>query len=159
MQYVYRKEKVHNMNVKRKELPMPFVTNRLTNEHVSKLASIFQYGNIFTMKARPRNNLQNRPEINIIMMYNDELLRIATVYARTKNFHLLYKLRYLAEKSFILTIAKKRKMTYSQTVKRLRRKQQGKLTVTNEHIQNQGQPITFVRWQDLLTVRKRIRHL
>lgn len=142
---------------KRQKLKSYDVTDRLTNERVSKFASTFQYGDIFTMQARPRKELQNKAEANIIKIYNEELTQIAIQCAEMKQFHRLYKLRYLAEKSCILTIATKRKTTYKQTVRRLRRFQQGNLTVINEHGRKKRQFVSFIRWQELRNIRKKYR--
>jgi len=134
------------------------VIDRLTNERLSKLASRFQYGNIFTMQASPRKGLQNKTEADIIKTYNKELIKIAIQCVEMKQFNRLYKLRYLAEKSCILTIATKRKATYKQTVRRLRRLQQGRLTVINNYGRTKRKFVSFIRWQQLRNLRNKYRN-
>lgn len=83
-----------------------------------------------------------------MLTYNKELETIANYYKLADNFHLLKKLFYLAERSFLKTIAFKRRSTSKKVAMRMRRYQQGRLCLV-QHKQGNQIVHTFLKLKDL----------
>lgn len=107
------------------------------------------YGNLDTFKIIHRAKLINNSELDILYTYNAELRGIANYYKLANNYHHLDKLFYLAESSFIKTIANKRRSTSMKAATSMRTHKQGVLCLTRKDKQGNERLHQFVKLKDL----------
>ncbi len=115
--YTFRRERQigRNLNIIKLEIPA---------SALKLLVQKYGYGDLenFTMKSRKK--LIHKSEIEILKIYNQELIEIANYYRLANNYPHLGKVFYLAEGSFIKTIAQKRKITFKKATIWLRNQKQ-----------------------------------
>lgn len=114
------------------------------------------YGRMETYEIHHRPNLMNKTEREILALYNSELRRIAGYYKLAENFHHLEKLFYLAEGSFIKTIACKRSSTYAKTARSLRAYKQGTLALAEKDARGVTEIFPFIKFSNLLKKNKKL---
>ncbi|MDQ0219373.1 RNA-directed DNA polymerase [Peribacillus cavernae] len=107
------------------------------------------YGNLDNFKIIHRAKLINNSELEILHTYNAELRGIANYYKLANNYHHLDKLFYLAESSFIKTIANKRKSTSMKVALSMRTHKQGVLCLVRKDKQDNEKLHQFVKLKDL----------
>ncbi len=107
------------------------------------------YGNLHNFKIIHRANLINNSELEILHTYNAELRRIANYYKLANNYHHIDKLFYLAESSFIKTIANKRRSTSMKVASSMRTHKQGVLCLVRKDKQGNEKLHQFVKLKDL----------
>ncbi|WP_233269567.1 reverse transcriptase/maturase family protein [Alteribacillus sp. YIM 98480] len=107
------------------------------------------YGNLDTFKIIHRAKLINNSELEILYTYNAELRGIANYYKLANNYHHLDKLFYLAESSFIKTIANKRKSTSKKAASSMRTHKQGVLCLVKKDKHGNEKLHQFVKLKDL----------
>jgi group II intron reverse transcriptase/maturase len=125
------------LKVKRKDYKHPFNKRTLSkviklevpNSKMYSFTSKNEYGNLDTLKSIHKNHLLNNSELEIISTYNSELRGFGNYYKLADNFCYAYKLFYLAESSFIKTLARKRKSTYAKVMSSLISKEQNELNI------------------------------
>lgn len=116
--YNFRRYKMNEIKL---EIPQ-----KLINEFANKNG----YGNFSPFKIRHRSKIINKSELDILHTYNKELRSFSKYYSLANNYHQLNKLFYLAESSFIKTIANKRKSTSFKVVSRMRSAKQRGVCLT-----------------------------
>lgn len=115
--YTFRRQKQTNRNLNIIKLEIPAnLLKLLVRKH--------RYGNLESFTMKSRTNLIHKSEIEILKIYNQELIEIANYYRFANNYPHLGKLFYLAEGSFIKTIAQKRKITFKKATIWLRNQKQ-----------------------------------
>lgn len=114
-----------------------------------KYAAVKRYGNLRTFKSTHRPSLLHYSELDIMRIYNRELLSVAKYYRLVNNFSNLGRLFYLAESSFLKTIANKKRSTVKRTGKRLRKHNQGLLTVKDNQVAGRTEFLSFIRLKDV----------
>lgn len=107
------------------------------------------YGNLDNFKSIHRAKLLNNSELEILCTYNAELRGIANYYKLANNYHHLDKLFYLAESSFIKTIANKRRSTSMKVATSMRTHKQGVLCLVRKDQHNNEKLYQFVKLKDL----------
>ncbi|GGN55385.1 reverse transcriptase/maturase family protein [Oceanobacillus indicireducens] len=107
------------------------------------------YGNLDTFKIIHRAKLINNSEMEILHTYNAELRGIANFYKLANNYHHLDKLFYLAESSFIKTIANKRRSTSRKVAYSMRTHKQGVLCLVRKDKHGNEKLHQFVKLKDL----------
>lgn len=107
------------------------------------------YGDIDEFRATTRTRLLNHSEESILMTYNQELGRIAKDYKWADNYSCLNRLFYLAERSFIQTLANKRKSTKRKVLVSLRTYSQGGLYLWHNDQHNREKVSRFIQLKDL----------
>lgn len=107
------------------------------------------YGNLDNFKIIHRAKLVNNSEMEILHTYNAELRGIANYYKLASNYHHLDKLFYLAESSFIKTIANKRRSTSMKVASSMRTYKQGVLSLVRRDKQGNIRLHEFVKLKDL----------
>lgn len=118
-------------------------------EKLSNIARENGYGNLDQLKSIHRNRLLNKTELQILKIYNRELRKISNFYKLAMNYKQLNKLFYLAESSFLKTMAAKRKSTVKKTVLRMRKYVQGRLSLANNDKHDPSKLTHFVKLSDL----------
>ncbi len=121
---------------------------KIPAKSIQTFASKNGYGNLQNFTVEPRRKLTNLSDTEILLTYNKELEIIANYYKLADNFHILNKLFYLAERSFLKTIAFKRRSTSKKVAMRMRRYQQGRLCLV-QHKQGNQIVHTFLKLKDL----------
>lgn len=112
------------------------------------------YGNLENFKIIHRAKLLNSSEIQILYTYNTELRGFANYYKLACNYHHLNKLFYLAESSFIKTLANKRRSTSKKVAFSLRRHKQGVFCLVEKDKDGNDKLHHFVKLKDLPKTRK-----
>ena len=107
------------------------------------------YGNLDNFKIIHRAKLINNSELEILHTYNAELRGIANYYKLANNYHHIDKLFYLAESSFIKTIANKRRSTSMKVASSMRTHKQGVLCLVRKDKQDIEKLHQFVKLKDL----------
>ncbi|WP_020059968.1 reverse transcriptase/maturase family protein [Bacillus sp. 123MFChir2] len=107
------------------------------------------YGNLDNFKIVHRTKLINNSELEILHTYNAELRGIANYYKLANNYHHLDKMFYLAESSFIKTIANKRRSTSMKVATSMRTHKQGVLCLARKDKQGNERLHQFVKLKDL----------
>ncbi|MFD1705577.1 reverse transcriptase domain-containing protein [Siminovitchia sediminis] len=107
------------------------------------------YGNLDNFKILHRAKLINNSEMEILHTYNAELRGIANYYKLANNYHHLDKLFYLAESSFIKTIANKRRSTSMKVASSMRTHKQGVLSLVRKDKHGNEKLHQFVKLKDL----------
>ncbi|MDC3415672.1 reverse transcriptase domain-containing protein [Aquibacillus sp. 3ASR75-54] len=107
------------------------------------------YGNLDTFKVIHRAKLINNSELEILYTYNAELRGIANYYKLANNYHHLDKLFYLAESSFIKTIANKRRSSSKKVASSMRTHIQGVLSIVRKDKQGNEKIHQLVKLKDL----------
>ncbi|WP_459499268.1 reverse transcriptase/maturase family protein [Bacillus sp. C1] len=107
------------------------------------------YGNLDNFKIIHRAKLINNSELEILYTYNAELRGIANYYKLANNYHHLDKLFYLAESSFIKTIANKRRSTSMKVATSMRTHKQGVLCLVRKDKHGNEKLYQFVELKDL----------
>lgn len=107
------------------------------------------YGNLDNFKIIHRAKLINNSELEILYTYNAELRGIANYYKLANNYHHLDKLFYLAESSFIKTIANKRRSTSMKVASSMRTHKQGVLCLVRKDTNGNEKLHQFVKLKDL----------
>lgn len=117
---------------------------------MKKFARQKGYGNLDTLKSMHRKQLLNQTEMQILQTYNRELQKFTNMYKLASNNQDLRKLFYLAESSFLKTIAAKRKSTVKKTAIRLRKHVQGRLSVIDNDQTCGPKMASFIKLSDVL---------
>lgn len=107
------------------------------------------YGNLDNFKIIHRTKLINNTEMEILHTYNAELRGIANYYKLANNYHHLDKLFYLAESSFIKTIANKRRSTSMKVASSMRTHKQGVLSLVRKDKHGNEKLHQFVKLKEL----------
>lgn len=107
------------------------------------------YGNVDTFKITHRTKLINNSELEVMYTYNAELRGIANYYKLANNYHHLDKLFYLAEGSFIKTIANKRRSTSMKVATSMRTHKQGVLCLVRKDKFGNEKLHQFVKLKDM----------
>ncbi|SIS50563.1 reverse transcriptase/maturase family protein [Salimicrobium flavidum] len=107
------------------------------------------YGNLDDFKITHRTKLINNSELEIAMTYNAELRGIANYYKLANNYHHLDRLFYLAESSFIKTMANKRRSTSAKVANSMRKHKQGVLCLLRYDKMGDEILHPFVRLKDM----------
>ncbi|WP_242219938.1 reverse transcriptase/maturase family protein [Bacillus cereus group sp. BfR-BA-01380] len=107
------------------------------------------YGNLDYFKITHRTKLLNNSELEILYTYNAELRGIANYYKLANNYHHLDKLFYLAESSFIKTIANKRRSTSMKVATNMRTHKQGVLCLVRKDKHGNENLHQFVKLKDI----------
>ena len=107
------------------------------------------YGNLDDFKITHRTKLINNSELEILMTYNAELRGIANYYKLANNYHHLDRLFYLAESSFIKTMANKRRSTSAKVANSMRKHKQGVLCLVRYDKKGNEILHQFVRMKDM----------
>lgn len=121
----------------------------IPKEKLRKIAQRNGYGKYDHFKPKPRLYLTNRNEFTIMTIYNRELKQIAIYYRLANNFHHLRKLFALAERSFLKTVAQKRKCSTKEVRHKMKNDEQGRLTVVKKLKTGNKMYNTFVQFNDL----------
>lgn len=136
-----RKDSVSSSDKPEIRVEIPFKTIR-------DFARKNNYGYIDDLKVTPKTGLMNHSEEDILLTYNRELRSIANKYKLANNYMCLRRLFYLAEQSFIQTIAHKRKRTKREVCRQLKNRHFiNKDTHNGEHV------LRFIKWTDLRKAR------
>lgn len=93
----------------------------ISDKQLQVIAKELQYGNYVIFKSSRKSKVMNLSEFEILDCYNRELKRLIQYYRAVDNDRSLFKLRALAQSSFLKTISAKRKSTAKKTAKSLRR--------------------------------------
>lgn len=115
------------------------------------------YGNLDDFKITHRKSLINNSELEVLMTYNAELRGIANYYKLANNYHHLDKLFYLAESSFIKTIANKRRSTSRKVATSMRKHQQGRICLVRQKSEGEQVLHAFVKLKDMPKTKGAIR--
>lgn len=107
------------------------------------------YGNLDTFKIIHRAKVINNSELEILYTYNAELRGIANYYKLANNYHHLDKLFYLAESSYIKTIANKRRSTSMKVASSMRTHKQGVLCLVRKDKHGNDKLHQFVKLKDM----------
>jgi hypothetical protein len=148
--YTFRKVKqCYNRNkqtMSNDNLQLYAICLEIPKTTINKYAQKHHYGDVASFTSRHRTRLINRSELEIVRIYNAELRKIATYYTLATNNHDFRKLFYLAESSFIKTIATKRKSTARKVALSMRKHRQGRLCIISR---DDGQLHVFIRFKDV----------
>ncbi|WP_102026880.1 hypothetical protein [Salirhabdus sp. Marseille-P4669] len=125
------------------------LTITISKSKVFEFARNRGYGSLQNFQATHRPYLVNKKDVEIVSVYNNELKDFARLFTNSDSIHLLHKLFKLAEKSFIQTIALKRKSTASKVAKQLRKPRQGRLTIVHKDDDNNKKHHVFIMVKDL----------
>lgn len=129
----YQLKSVNKRNPLKKQIRQ--IRLEIPKAKINEVARSNGYGNVDNFTIIHREKLINHSEIDILNTYNSELHEIADYYKLADNFHELRRLFYLAESSFIKTIACKRKSTSMKVVKSMRTHKQGALCLVKKNEQ------------------------
>ncbi|KIL75481.1 reverse transcriptase/maturase family protein [Bacillus badius] len=121
----------------------------IPEKKIRVFASKNGYGNVDNFKIMHRAKLLNNSELEILHTYNTELRGIANYYKLADNYHYLGKLFYLAESSFIKTIANKRKSTSRKVANSMRTHKQGGVCLVRRDQHGNEKPHPFLKLKDL----------
>jgi group II intron reverse transcriptase/maturase len=121
----------------------------IPEKKIKNFALINGYGNLDNFKIIHRAKLINNSELEILYTYNAELRGIANYYRLANNYHHLDKLFYLAESSFIKTIANKRRSTSMKVASSMRTHKQGVLCLVRKDTNGNERLHQFVKLKDL----------
>ncbi|CAG9619501.1 Group II intron-encoded protein LtrA [Sutcliffiella rhizosphaerae] len=121
----------------------------IPEKRIKEFALTNGYGNLDNFKNIHRAKLINNSEIEILLTYNAELRGIANYYKLANNYHHLDKLFYLAESSFIKTIANTRRSTSKKVTSSMRVHKQGVLCIVRKDKQGNEKIHQFVKLKDL----------
>jgi len=108
-----------------------------------------RYGCFQTVESRHRKMLINNSEVEILYTYNAELRGFANYYALANNYHHLDRLFYIAEYSFLKTLACKRRSTVAKVAQKLRSHVQGELCLLVRDKNGKQRPHKLVRLKHL----------
>ncbi|SOC02562.1 type II intron maturase [Ureibacillus xyleni] len=106
------------------------------------------YGNLDDLTIKHRKKLVNLCELEILSIYNLELKKFGNYYKLADNFHLLNKLLYIAEHSFIKTIAIKRRSSSKKVAISMRKHRQGHLSLVQQNKTGEQIIHTFLKLKD-----------
>lgn len=121
----------------------------IPEKKIKEFALTNGYGSLDNFKTIHRTKLINHSEIEILYAYNAELKEIANYYKLANNYHHLDKLFFLAESSFIKTIANKRKSTSRKVASSMRTHKQGVLCLVRKDTNGNEKLCQFLRLKDL----------
>jgi group II intron reverse transcriptase/maturase len=121
----------------------------IPEKKIKEFALTNGYGNLDDFNIVHRAKLINNSELEILYTYNAELRGIANYYKLANNYHHLDKLFYLAESSFIKTIANKRKSTSMKVASSMRTHKQGVLCLIRKDKNGNEKLHQFVKLKDL----------
>lgn len=121
----------------------------IPEKKIRNFAKANGYGNLDNFKIIHRAKLINNSELEILHTYNAELRGIANYYKLANNYHHIDKLFYLAESSFIKTIANKRRSTSMKVASSMRTHKQGVLCLVRKDKQGNEKLHQFVKLKDL----------
>lgn len=121
----------------------------IPEKKIKEFALTNGYGNLDDFSIVHRAKLINNSELEILYTYNAELRGIANYYKLANNYHHLDKLFYLAESSFIKTIANKRRSTSMKVASSMRTHKQGVLCLIRKDRNDNEKLHQFVKLKDL----------
>lgn len=152
--HLIQNEKVKkHMQSKSKRIQKHFHTKTIKLEipirKIKQYALINNYGNLDDFNITHRTGLINMSEIDILKVYNKELQTIANYYQLAHNYHHLKQLFYVAEGSFLKTLANKRRSTVSKVAKSLKKHKQGRLSLIQTDEKGNKIVHSFLRLKDI----------
>lgn len=150
------KYKNHGQPVKKRTLSGA-IKLEIPSKKIKDFALKNNYGNLDDFKITHRTKLINNSELEILMTYNAELRGIANYYKLANNYHHLDRLFYLAESSFIKTMANKRRSTSAKMAKSMRKHKQGVLCLLRHDKRGNEILHQFVRLKDMPKARGAIK--
>lgn len=142
------KYKNHGQPIKKRTLSGA-IKLEIPSKKIKDFALKNNYGNLDDFKITHRTKLINNSELEVLMTYNAELRGIANYYKLANNYHHLDRLFYLAESSFIKTMANKRRSTSGKVANSMRKHKQGVLCLVRYDKKGNEIPHQFVRLKDL----------
>lgn len=107
------------------------------------------YGNLDNLKITHRSKLINNSELEILYTFNAELRGFSNYYKIANNYHHLSKLFYIAEGSFLKTLANKRQSTVAKVANSLRTHEQGELCLITKDNKGKGKIHKLVKLKHL----------
>ncbi|WP_245831765.1 reverse transcriptase/maturase family protein [Oceanobacillus senegalensis] len=122
---------------------------KIPEKKMKEMAIKNGYGNLNNFKIVHRAKLVNNSEVEILHTYNTELCGVANYYKLANNYHYLDKLFYLAESSFIKTIANKRRSTSMKVASSMRTHKQGGLSFVRKNEHGNEKLHQFVKLKDM----------
>lgn len=142
------KYKNHGQPIKKRTLSGA-IKLEIPSKTIKDFALKNNYGNLDDFKITHRTKLINNSELEIVMTYNAELRGIANYYKLANNYHHLDRLFYLAESSFIKTMANKRRSTSAKVVNSMRKHKQGVLCLVRYDKKGNEILHQFVKLKDM----------
>lgn len=142
------KYKNHGQPIKKRTLSGA-IKLEIPSKKIKDFALKNNYGNLDDFKITHRTRLINNSELEIVMTYNAELRGIANYYKLANNYHHLDRLFYLAESSFIKTMANKRRSTSAKVANSMRKHKQGVLCLVRYDKKGNEILHQFVRLKDM----------
>jgi retron-type reverse transcriptase len=143
--YAFKREKqCYNENTQN-NIQTCTIRLEIPKKKINEYARKHQYGDLNSFTPTHRTKLINCSELKILHTYNTELCKIAHYYKLATNYHHLERLFYLAEGSFIKTIASKRRSTAKKVALSMRIHRQGRLCLIGED----NRLYSFVRLKDV----------
>ncbi|MBP2256645.1 group II intron reverse transcriptase/maturase [Virgibacillus campisalis] len=121
----------------------------IPEKKIKEFATKNRYGNLDSFKIIHRAKLINNSELEILYIYNAELRGIANYYKLANNYHHLDRLFYLAESSFVKTIANKRRSTSMKVATSMRTHKQASLCLIMKGKHGNEKLHQFVKLKDL----------
>lgn len=122
---------------------------KIPTRSLQMFAANHGYGNLQCLTVNSRRKLINLTEIEILLLYNKELENFAKFYKLADNIHQLNKLFYIAERSFLKTVATKKKSTSKRIAVRMSQYQQGRLCYVQQTKHGEQLVHTFLKLTDL----------
>lgn len=119
---------------------------------IREFGFVHNYGQIDDCNITYRPKLIHQTEWAILMTYNKELADFANYYKLARNQHHLAKLFYMAERSFVQTIAHKRRSTTAKVAKSMKRHKQNVLCLVRYNKNGDQDIQSLMRLKDILKV-------
>lgn len=126
------------------------ISLRIPARKIKEFARLKGYGRMEQNVITHRRNIIHKPEREILGIYNSELKSFTEYYRLAENLHHLGKLYYLAEGSFIKTIACKRKSTCAKTARSMRAHMQGALALVEKSPKSMNEIYPFIKLSNYL---------
>lgn len=138
-----------HIQVSKKRLHSNVIRLTIPEKEINDFVKTNGYGNAETVKSKFQSKLINYNELDILEIFNNELREFANYYTLADNYHHLKRLFYLAEGSFIKTIANKRKTTYKKVVTSMRTRKQGVLCLAKKDSKGTETLHIFIKLKDI----------
>ena len=152
---LWKQEKITRVQYKNRNQPMKkrtlsgAIKLEVPQSKINAFAIKNGYGNLDDFTITHRGKLVNNSEMEILMTYNAELRGFANYYNMANNYHHLDRLLYLAESSFIKTLANKRRSTSMKVAMSMRKHQQGRLSLAHQNSRGEQIFHAFVKLKDM----------
>jgi group II intron reverse transcriptase/maturase len=122
-------------------------------EKIVKFVNKYKYGNLDTFSSKHRDCLLNCSELEIMNVYNSELAGFANYYKLADNHRYLSGMFFIAESSFLKTIARKRKSTLMKVMLSMKKLEQGRLCISYKNKEGKTINRRFIKLIDIPRVR------